>query len=247
MTSIRSFSEILRGELAGRTDKSAHFAGIIHDESLRLTKLLDEILEISFLESGQPKLNVSQISVKQLIERAAAATASLVEEHQAELHLPDSDAMITTDPDRLVQPIINLIANAIKHNRGKFVVWLNIYMPQDEPFLRITVEDNGGGIPQDPDIDIFEKFATVNAGASNRGVGLGLPISAQIIKLLSILRLRTPKWCALYDFSPHHPEPQSRLQRDTETPFFLECFCYVIQHAATARFAISTIRLARYC
>ena len=212
MTSIRSFSEILRGELAGRTDKSAHFAGIIHDESLRLTKLLDEILEISFLESGQPKLNVSQISVKQLIERAAAATASLVEEHQAELHLPDSDVMITTDPDRLVQPIINLIANAIKHNRGNTpVVWLNIYMPQDELFLKITVEDNGGGIPQDPDIDIFEKFATVNAGASNRGVGLGLPISAQIIKLLggSITAENTENGARFTISLPHHTEPQS--------------------------------------
>lgn len=84
-------------------------------------------------------------------------------------------------------------------------------MPQDEPFLQITVEDNGGGIPQDLDIDIFEKFATVNAGASNRGVGLGLPISAQIIKLLggSITAENTKNGARFTISLPHHPEPQS--------------------------------------
>ena len=185
MTSIRSFSEILKSQLSSGQDKSAHFASIIHDESLRLTKLLDEILEISFLESGQPKLKPAAISIKELMERACTATSSLIEDHDAIIHLPDNDIIITTDPDRLVQPLINLIANAIKHNsKSRPEVWLKIEAAEDEPHVSLIIEDNGAGIPQLADIDIFQKFATANAGGSRTGVGLGLPISAQIIKLL---------------------------------------------------------------
>ena len=185
MTSIRSFSEILKSQLAGGQDKSAHFASIIHDESLRLTKLLDEILEISFLESGKPKLKPDSISIKALMERACTATSSLIDDHDALIHFPDNDVIITTDPDRLVQPLINLIANAIKHNNtSRPEVWLKIDAPEEEPDVRLIIEDNGAGIPQLADIDIFQKFATANADGSRTGVGLGLPISAQIIKLL---------------------------------------------------------------
>lgn len=185
MTSIRSFSEILKSQLTERQDKSTHFVTIIHDESLRLTKLLDEILEISFLESGQPKLKLSQFSVKELMERACTATASLIDEYDAVVHLPDVDVVIVSDPDRLVQPLINLIANAIKHNdKNKPEVWLKIAPPKKEPLFCIIVEDNGAGIPQLDEIDIFEKFSTANTGMSRTGVGLGLPISAQIMKLL---------------------------------------------------------------
>ena len=185
MTSIRSFSEILKSQLSGGKDKSAEFANIIHNESLRLTKLLDEILEISFLESGQPKLNLSKTSVKDLMERACTATSSLIDDHKATVHLPKNDVIILTDPDRLVQPLINLIANAIKHNsKNKPEVWLIIDTPEKEDHIHLIIEDNGAGIPQLTDIDIFQKFATANAEGSRTGVGLGLPISAQIVKLL---------------------------------------------------------------
>ena len=184
MTSIRSFSEILKSELSESTEKSAKFAAIIHDESLRLTKLLDEILDISFLESGQPVLHAKSVGLLDIFKRASAATAALQEEYQARLHFPDTDVTITTDPDRLVQPVINLIANAIKHNKSDPPeIWLHLRTDAAAETVTIDVQDNGQGIPALDQIDIFEKFATAGTGGRS-GVGLGLPISAQIIKLL---------------------------------------------------------------
>ena len=206
MTSIRSFSEILKSELSESTEKSAKFATIIHDESLRLTKLLDEILDISFLESGQPVLHAEHVSLSEILARASAATAALQDEYQARLHLPDTDVIITTDPDRLVQPVINLIANAIKHNKSAPPeIWVNLRdYPASETVI-IEVQDNGQGIPSLDQIDIFEKFATAGTGGRS-GVGLGLPISAQIIKLLggSITAQNKPKGACFTITLPYH-------------------------------------------
>ena len=184
MTSIRSFAEILKSQQAEKSDKSAHFANIIHEESLRLTKLLDEILDISFLESGQPKLNPTEVSFSALLKRALQATSSLTEERAAIIHLPDNDGLLVTDPDRLVQPLINLIVNAIKHNQAdQPEIWIKLEKLQNQSGYELSVEDNGPGIPAISQIDIFQKFATGGTGGRS-GVGLGLPISAQIIRLL---------------------------------------------------------------
>ena len=182
MTSIQSFAEILK-ELNSQDEKqSARFASIIHDESLRLTKLLDEILDISFLESGAPVLHIEKISIATLLQRAKTAASSVLEDRQVAVHMTDKDFIITSDPDRLVQPIINLIVNAVKHNPSQAPqIWIDI--ETDKEGFTLIVEDNGPGIPEEHHIDIFEKFATAGTGGRT-GVGLGLPISAQIIRLL---------------------------------------------------------------
>ena len=136
----------------------------------------------------------------------SAATAALQDEYQARLHLPDTDVMITTDSDRLVQPVINLIANAIKHNKSAPPeIWVNLRdYPASETVI-IEVQDNGQGIPSLDQIDIFEKFATAGTGGRS-GVGLGLPISAQIIKLLggSITAQNKPKGACFAITLPYH-------------------------------------------
>lgn len=184
MTSIRSFAEILHSEFSDQHNRPAQFAKIIHDESLRLTKLLDEILEISFLESGQPTLHLSKISVQELLERACTSAASLIEERGAVIHYPDQNIDIITDADRLVQPFINLISNGIKHNPSEQPrIWLKLQIDDNSEMFRLIVEDNGAGIPHLSEFDIFEKFATASKG-SQSGIGLGLPISAHITRLL---------------------------------------------------------------
>ena len=116
MTSIRSFSEILKDD-AGADYNGAYFASIINDESIRLTKLLDEILELSFLESGRIKIDISKCAVTDVINRAILATTSLTAETNAvitqTLHNPAT--MVETDADGLAQAVINLLTNAIKH------------------------------------------------------------------------------------------------------------------------------------
>ena len=125
MASIRSFAEILqeaqtdnpKDGTQNNAEQTSHFASIIHDESMRLTRLLDNILEISFLESGQARLDVQFVALTQL-SRAELALNSLISEYDAiiELNLHAEDQLVETDADRLLQVLINLMSNAIKHN-----------------------------------------------------------------------------------------------------------------------------------
>ena len=184
MTSILSFSEILKGKFKNRKDKSGYFAEIIHEESQRLTRLLDEILNLSFLESGQTKSNHSEILFSELIRRALIATNALIENRKVTVHPSKTDFVFVSDEDRLVQAVINLITNAIKHNTSDAPqVWINARISHEQNEVQIDIRDNGPGISDDQIDEIFEKFKTTNT--DNRyGVGLGLPISAQIIKIL---------------------------------------------------------------
>ena len=185
MTSIRSFSEILKSGASGNQAKSDYFANIIHEESKRLTRLLDEILELNFLESRVPKLNLEQTNSDKLLNRALIATDSLIEERKAQIHLPDKSVSFETDADRFVQALINLIANGIKHNSdAKPAIWINVSCDENDGTVSITVTDNGPGISDNDKDRIFEKFATISGDNSKKGVGLGLPISARIIQLL---------------------------------------------------------------
>ena len=122
MASIRSFSEILQqaeqDNAQNNTEQRSHFASIIHDESIRLTRLLDNILEISFLESGQARHEIESVALEQVLSRAQLALDSLITESGAiiDVNLHVDNQLIETDADRFLQVIINLVSNAIKHN-----------------------------------------------------------------------------------------------------------------------------------
>lgn len=189
MTSIRSFAEILKGKLQNNGDQSDYFASIIYDESLRLTRLLDEILELNFLESGQPKIFSSETTTHAIVKRAQIATDHLIEQRHATINKPALNFDIKTDEDRLVQAVINLISNGIKHNPSDAPqIWIDV-QKTDQDCIQMVIRDNGPGIPNVDEIDIFEKFVTVSGTGPSRdgmvsSVGLGLPITAQIMKHL---------------------------------------------------------------
>ncbi|KJZ19864.1 ATP-binding protein [Loktanella sp. S4079] len=203
MTSIRSFSDILRdGEMTDAEQK--RYSGIIHDEAIRLTRLLDDLLDLSVLENGQVMLNEQSGSLSELLDRAIGA-AGLLNSDLVILRAPEvANVTIKTDLDRLVQVFINLIANARK------------YCDARHPRLRISVHDrgshyyidfvdNGSGIAFDNQQLIFEKFSRLSDGAKAGGAGLGLAICREIMRRLggditylpgqygTAFRLRLPK------------------------------------------------------
>lgn len=185
MTSIRSFSEILRSEDQIDSEKLKHFSSIINQESKRLTRLLDEILDLSFLESGRIKLNFIATSLTEVIERAISATQQIAEENNADVTYSSNinGIKITTDPDRLSQVFINLITNSIKYADIK-TPKVQIDCVVNETNLVITVKDNGPGIPAAEKQIIFEKFSRLSSKTASGGVGLGLPISLEIMQNL---------------------------------------------------------------
>ncbi|MEM7270886.1 MAG: ATP-binding protein, partial [Pseudomonadota bacterium] len=185
MTSIRSFAELLRDNDSMETDQRARFSSIIHDESLRLTRLLDEILDLSFLENSQIKLDVGEVRLRDVIDRALAATETLQTESQVLIHrdAEAEDIRLHTDFDRLAQVFINLISNAIRHGR-KSDPEITIRVRPNGTAVEIDVVDNGPGVPVGQTSAIFEKFSKLSPEMSAGSAGLGLPISREIMRNL---------------------------------------------------------------
>jgi len=183
MTSIRAFSEILRDTDGLGAIENTRYAAIIHDESLRLTRLLDDLLDLSVLENGQVSLNLRDGRLGDVLDQAISTALTGAERRiEVQRSRMDETLAIHTDLDRLSQVFINVISNAQK------------YCNAEEPVLRITARavggtvlvdfvDNGSGIPTDAQKMVFEKFARVSAEKAG-GAGLGLAICREIMQRL---------------------------------------------------------------
>ena len=181
MTSIRAFSELLMEGDAPVQVVSAQ-AGIIHTEAIRLTRLLDDLLDLSVLENGSVQLDLGVCNLAVMIDRAFVAAGSFTAERGflVARNAADEDVFLHTDADRLVQVFINLITNVRK------------YCDVAQPRLRIVVRqkagrvtidfiDNGTALPKAAQGVIFEKFARLTDPARAGGAGLGLAICREVM------------------------------------------------------------------
>ena len=186
MTSIRAFSEILM-QSEGLDDAArARFSKIIHDESRRLTRLLDDLLDLSVLENGHVSLNPSEVHLARVLERALNATAALEESHRLEIiynGTEEAGLRLNTDADRLAQVFINLISNAQKYCEAE-APSLTITLRERARHLEVEFADNGAGIPERQRSLIFEKFVRLDGTRPAQGAGLGLAISREIMQRL---------------------------------------------------------------
>lgn len=183
MTSIRAFSEIMRDTTDLPPEEQVRFAAIIHDEASRLTRLLDDLLDLSVLESGQVNLDIRGGRLDAVLDRAVStALAGAGPDLTVRRTRANERVSMQSDLDRLGQVFINLIANARK------------YCDAAEPVLTIAVHDvgggiavdfvdNGSGIPEGARKIVFEKFARVGADKAG-GAGLGLAICREIMQRL---------------------------------------------------------------
>ncbi len=187
MTSIRAFSEILlAGELA--PVEMERYARIIQDESIRLTRLLDDLLDLSVLEHGQVTLDAQEERLGDVLDRAVAAASAAGAERN--LHVvrdaAGEDVVLKTDTGRLAQVFINLVSNAAKYCDAERPM-LTIISRATDTAIEVDFVDNGAGIPADSHSVIFEKFARLDndkAANSTGGAGLGLAISREIMERL---------------------------------------------------------------
>jgi len=186
MTSIRAFSEILM-QSEGLDDAArARFSKIIHDESRRLTRLLDDLLDLSVLENGHVSLNPSEVHLARVLERAINATAALEESRRLEIIFNGTEEAgfrLNTDADRLAQVFINLISNAQKYCEAE-APRLTITLRETARHLEVEFADNGAGIPERQRSLIFEKFVRLDGTRPAQGAGLGLAISREIMQRL---------------------------------------------------------------
>ncbi len=183
MTSIRSFSEILLGEDPVSEEERRRFVEIIHDESLRLTRLLDEILDISRLEAGTLELPVAPVDPEAAISAALGTVSGLAQKNGIAIRRQPAPngVRVQANADRLRQVLINLLSNAVKYNVAENPEILVRPQVMDGA-LRIDVVDNGGGVGPDEAPSVFEKFTRGSRAGRGQGAGLGLPISRALMR-----------------------------------------------------------------
>jgi Na+/proline symporter/signal transduction histidine kinase len=181
MTSILAFSEILQDGDGLSDDEMTKYASIIHGEATRLTRLLDDLLDLSVLENGQVNLNLLRVDPAALIDRAIATVQAGSGRSNIAIKFAKTESRISliTDPDRLSQVFINLIANARKYCDAQDPELL-ISMRQRDNRIIADFIDNGSGVPNEDQELIFEKFARVGENKAG-GAGLGLAICREII------------------------------------------------------------------
>lgn len=184
MTSIRAFSEILRD---GALEPAAgvKFSGIIHDEAIRLTRLLDDLLDLSVLEHGQVNLDFQPVNLRGVIDRAVMASNSIAPEREftVDRDMGAEGVSVITDPGRLSQVFINIVSNARKYCDAA-QPRLKIRVRERRDRVQIDFTDNGSGIPKKSQGLIFEKFARLTDTTKAGGAGLGLAICREIMNNL---------------------------------------------------------------
>ena len=182
MASIRSFSDILLENRDLAETKKLRFLGIIQNESLRLTRLLDGILDLNQMEAGGQSWQPTVFDPEKAIDQAMASCEALA--HRAGVSLRRGSrvrkARVTGDHDKLAQVLVNLVSNAVKYNtsRNPEVV---VSSRLRKGVYEASVADNGPGVAEKDRERIFLKFAR---GPMPRqvGAGLGLAISRQIVE-----------------------------------------------------------------
>lgn len=187
MTSIRSFSEILMDGTDITGQERQRFLRIVHDESQRLTRLLDELLDINRLEAGTLSLRLDGIDISAAISSAVDAVSSLSRKAGVELTLVSEPVDPTTayaNPDRLHQVLINILSNAVKYNPSD-APKITVRIHSRAGAMLIDIMDNGGGITREEATTVFEKFARGNRAGLGQGAGLGLPISRAIMRAMN--------------------------------------------------------------
>jgi signal transduction histidine kinase len=182
LTSIRSFSEILL-TLDVDPNTQREFMGIINGESERLTRLINDVLDITKIESGYVEWHMQSLDLFGLMRASGRTITSLAEEKQLKLEVtePDEPIFVWADSDRILQVLANLLGNAVKFtSEGEIVLWAEIA----GDMAVVHVRDTGIGIaPADHD-RIFQKFHQLGNSLTDKptGTGLGLAICRDIIE-----------------------------------------------------------------
>lgn len=187
LTSIFGSLGLLMGKAAGDLpEPAARLLAIAHSNSRRLVRLVNDILDIEKMESGQVVFNLRAVEVRSLVEQAIEANRGFAEGYGVRIRLEQESAVgeVRADADRLAQVVTNLLSNAIKFSPADHEVLLAIEKETD--VVRILVRDHGPGISVDFKPRIFERFAQADGTNARQkgGTGLGLSIVKQIVDRL---------------------------------------------------------------
>ena len=184
LTSIRALAELMRDDPKIDLAQRRQFIEIIVAETERLSRLVNQVLDMAKIESGHADWHTTELDLVALVHQAVTTTQELFHERQATVavSVPAALPLLRADPDRLMQVLLNLLSNA-----AKFVPvpggQVQVQVRADAAGVTVAVQDNGPGIHAAQQALIFERFRQGGDSANRpQGTGLGLPISRQIIE-----------------------------------------------------------------
>jgi PAS domain S-box-containing protein len=182
LTSIRGSLGLLSTGLLGEVnEKAANLLRIAVNNSDRLVRLINDILDLERMESGRAPLSFRTCSLSELAQQAIEAVTPVADSASVKLVLRASAVEFVADPDRLQQVMTNLLSNAIKFSPPDSTV--TVAIEQSDEGVSLSVGDEGRGIPADKLETIFDRFQQVDASDSRQkgGTGLGLAICRTIV------------------------------------------------------------------
>jgi signal transduction histidine kinase len=186
LTMMQEFSEIILDEIPGKlNDDQKKYMGIIHHNIERLTRLINDLLNISRIESGQVELKKQRMNMADVVSGVLTIFKVQTDKRGMELRAVFQDPSLTlyVDPDRIVEVFINLVGNAVKFTPDGGTIMIEVV--DKASHVECVVSDSGRGIPPEHLGRIFDRFYQVDraAGPEAKGTGLGLAISHDLIRM----------------------------------------------------------------
>ena len=184
LASIRVFAEMLKLGRVTHADKVRDYGSYIETQERRLTRLINNILDFSSIESGQKIYQCSATDLREVVAEVLETCAGRLKQsgHTIDFETVELPAPVVVDHDAMVLALTNLVDNAIKYSGEATVI--TIRLGSNEGFAIISVRDCGIGIPRDEQEKIFDKFYRVSTGMVHevKGSGLGLSIVKHIVQ-----------------------------------------------------------------
>jgi CheY-like chemotaxis protein len=188
LTSIRGALGLIdAGALGDLPEKAQGMVKIAHQNSERLVRIINDILDVEKIEAGKLEVQLESVPLTAFLAQAAAVNQPYGAKHDVRFFIeaPLADACVLADPHRLMQVMANLLSNAAKFSPPGAEVCIRA-VEHDER-VRIEVQDHGTGIPEAFRVRVFERFAQADSSTSRNfaGTGLGLNITREIIKAMN--------------------------------------------------------------
>ncbi|TVY11576.1 ATP-binding protein [Paenibacillus cremeus] len=191
LSMLQGYSEALIDDIAGTPEERKELAQVIHDESLRMGRLVKDLLDLAKMETGRMEMHFRELDVRAFLRRVHRKFAALSKDSDVNmsLTLPEGDPIVGhADEDRLEQVLTNLLDNALRHTPAgaRIEIKASIQRWKEKRAVQIEISDEGFGIPPEDVPYIFERFYKADKartrGASG-GTGLGLSIVKNIVEL----------------------------------------------------------------
>lgn len=182
LTSIRASLELIEGGHLGEVPPGAdRMITVARESSERLSRLINDLLDIERIESGAAPLTIAVLDARGLLTTAGNQLSAMVATQGLDLEIARADGRVHADEDQIIQALTNLVGNACKFSEPGSMVTLEAV--EDGPMIRFSVRDRGRGIPEDKLDHVFERFAQVDSSDSRQkgGTGLGLTITKGIV------------------------------------------------------------------